>query len=247
MMANRKWKAWISVLLCVSVLLCSAGALGDEIPDKVMAGARGCKLRSSPEVPSSPEKADNLIIKVHAGSTMEVLSVVGGWYLVRYLEYVGYVASNYVEIVSFRESNSYSDAYLPPKNTGYLGITRFRTGQTTALYDGNFSYAFSIRPVTIMKGEYWIFGGHEVEREGTIGLNGANLRTNMDRTDKSTVIRLLHHQEKVYVKCWFFDYDGNPWYYVIYTEPETGKEVEGYANAANVDVGAVDFSLGAGE
>ncbi len=243
-MKNRLWKTLVSLLLCVScltVLLCPTCVLADQIPDKVKAGSRGCKLRSSPEVPSNPEKADNLIIKVHAGSTMEVLSIVGGWYLVRYLEYVGYVAANYVEIVTFRESNSYSDAYLPPKNTGYLGITRYRAGETAALYDGNYSYAFSIRPVSIMKGEYWIFGGHEVEREGKIGPNGGNLRSNMDRTDKKTIIRLLRSQEKVYVKCWFFDYDGNPWYYVIYNDEDTGSEIEGYVNAVNVDAGYVEF------
>lgn len=238
-MANKKWKALISILLCILLLPGAAGVLADQVPDRVTAGARGCNLRSSPEM------GDNLIIKVHAGMTMEVLSVVGGWYLVRYLEYVGYVASNYVEISTFRESDSYRDVYLPPKNTGYLGITRFRTGQTSALYDGNFSYAFSIRPVSIMKGEYWIFGGHEVEREGKIGQNGGNLRTNMDRTDKKTIIRLLRPQEKVYVKCWFFDYDGNPWYYVIYTDPDTGTETEGYVNAVNVDAGYVDFGTSA--
>ena len=236
-MKHRLWKTLISLLLCASVLLCAAGSLADQIPDRVTAGARGCKLRSSPEAGNDK----NLIIKVHSGSTMEVLSVVGGWYLVRYLEYVGYVAANYVEITAFRESNSYSDAYLPPKNTGYLGITRFRSGETNALYDGNFSYAFSIRPVSIMKGEYWIFGGHAVEREGTVGPNGGNLRTNMDRTDKNTIIRLLHNGDKLNVKCWFFDYDGNPWYYVIYTDPQTEEEIEGYINAVNVNAGFVDF------
>ena len=234
-MKNRKWKALLSVLMCVAVLMGTVGALGDQIPSQVIAGSRGCNLRSSPEV------GENLIIKVHAGMTMEVLSVVGGWYLVRYLEYVGYVAANYVEITAFRESSSYSDAYLPPKNTGYLGITRYRSGSTDALYDGNYSYAFSIRPVTIMKGEYWIYGGHEVERDASISLNGANLRSNMDRTDKNTIIRLLHAEEKVYVKCWFFDYDSNPWYYVIYTDPDTEEEIEGYVNAANVMLGDVDF------
>ena len=222
--------------------------MADQIPDKVTAGSRGCKLRSSPEVPPRRDKNgnqdDNLILKIHAGSTMEVLSVVGGWYLVRYLEYVGYVASNYVEITSFRESDSYSDTYLPPKNTGYLGILRYRTGQTKALYDGNFSYAFSIRPVSIMKGEYWIFGGHEVEREGKIGPNGGNLRSNMDRTDKKTIIRLLRPDEKVFVNCWFFDYDGNPWFYVTYKNPDNDKEIEGYVNTVNVEMQvAVDFGL----
>ena len=83
-----------------------------------------------------------------------------------------------------------------------------------------------------MKGEYWIFGGHEVEREGKIGPNGGNLRTNMDRTDKKTIIRLLRPGEKVYVKCWFF---------VTYKNPETDKEIEGYVNAVNVDAGYVEF------
>ncbi len=239
-MKHKPWKALVSLLLCAALLLCQAGTLADQIPDKVTAGSRGCKLRSSPEVPR-PDQDANLIIRVHAGMTMEVLSVVGGWYLVRYMEYVGYVASNYVEITSFRESDSYTDTYLPPKNTGYLGILRYRTGQTQALYDGNFSYAFSIRPVSIMKGEYWIFGGHEVEREGKIGPNGGNLRSNMDRTDRKTIIRLLRPAEKVYVKCWFFDYDGNPWFYVTYKNPETDKEIEGYVNAVNVDAGYVEF------
>ena len=97
-MIHRLWKTLISLLLCASVLLCAAGSLADQIPDRVTAGARGCKLRSSPEAGNDK----NLIINVHSGSTMEVLSVVGGWYLVRYLEYVGYVAANYVEITAFR-------------------------------------------------------------------------------------------------------------------------------------------------
>ena len=73
-MKNRVWKTLISLLLCVScltVLLCPTCVLADQIPDKVKAGSRGCKLRSSPEVPSNPEKADNLIIKVHAGSLID--------------------------------------------------------------------------------------------------------------------------------------------------------------------------------
>ena len=236
-MKNSLLRTLVSVLLCVSLLFCLSGASADQVPDKVTAGARGCNLRSQPQM------GNNVIVKIHAGMEMEVLSVVGGWYLVRYQEYVGYVATNYVEIVSFRESDSYSDIYLPPQNTGYLGINRFRSGGE-ALYDGNNSYAFSIRPVSIMKGEYWIYGGHEVESEGIIGPNGANLRRNMDRTDKKSIIRLLHHEEKVYVKCWFFDYDGNTWYYVTYKEPETDREIEGYVNTVNVEMQvAVDFGL----
>ena len=230
-MKNRIWKALLSLALCAVLLTGAVGAVAVQIPDRVTAGPRGCNLRAAPRV------GENLIVQVHPGLEMEVLSVVDGWYLVRYMEYVGYVASNFVEITSFRESDAYSTAVLPPKDTGHLDINQYRAGEHGQLSDGNFSYAFSIRPAEEMDGDYETYGGHRVEAVGAVKQGGAKFRTTMDRTDKRNIIRTLSYLERVYVWCWFYDYDGNPWYYVYYDGDQ------GFVNAVNLNVGGVDFGF----
>ena len=229
-MKKSFWNTMISLILCLTLLSGCAGALAQEQKDtfvgQVMTGVNGARMRSQPTA-----YGDNVIFNLGAYVELDVTAYDEGWYRVRYNGRKGYVAEGVVFITGSGEKDTGKE--VPPEyfTDQQMWASVIDLRGDTFLFDGNYNKTFASRDVSLMDGEYWRYGGHELEAVGTVINKGANLRSTMEGYNaKNVVYQNLPRRTRLDVKCYFFDSTGGVWYYVEVAG------MEGYVHADNVEV-----------
>ena len=229
-MKKTIWNSMISLILCLALLSGCAGALAEEQKEafvgQVMTGVNGARMRSQPTA-----YGDNVIFNLGAYVELDVVSFDEGWYRVRYNGRRGYVAEGVVFITGSGEKDTGKEVPKEYYTDQQMWASVIDLHGDSFLFDGNNNKTFGARDVSLMEGEYWRYGGHELEKDGYVVNKGANLRSKMEAYDASNVIyQNLPRRTRLDVKCYFFDSTGGVWYYVEVAG------MEGYVHADNVEV-----------
>lgn len=229
-MKKRIWNSTISLFLCLILLSGCVGVAAEEqkleFVGQVMTLENGARMRSQPTA-----YGDNVIFNLGAYVELDVVSYDEGWYRVRYNGRRGYVAEGVVFITGTTERDTGKEVPQEYYADQQMWSSVIDLHGDTFLFDGNYNKTFGARDVSLMDGEYWRYGGHELEAAGTVINKGANLRSKMEAYDvKNVIYQNLPRRTRLDVKCYFFDSTGGVWYYVEVAG------MEGYIHADNVEV-----------
>ena len=229
-MKKNAFQSVISLILCLMLLSGCAGALAQEqkvaFVSQVMTGENGAKMRSQPTT-----YGDNVIFNLGAYVELDVVSYDEGWYRVRYNGRRGYVAEGVVFITGYGERDTGKEVPQEYFADQQMWASVIDLRGDSFLFDGNFNKTFSARHVSLMDGEYWRYGGHELETTGVVINKGANLRSTMEAYNAQNVVyQNLPRRTRVDVKCYFFDKTGGVWYYIEVAG------MEGYIHSDNLEV-----------